>query len=159
MHITDAPFVDTSAADLTHQLGLGQIPALASLTVGAVDLYVLGASHQVRVGDWSETVACLPGRSSHLPAVITSPGYTFTAKVHTYGREGLTARVRELKAHVQGHPNGLVVVFQGDPLALTAMTTTADAVGMHWNTWHVYPQHGQIVTTESWLAPLESGMA
>ncbi|MDQ0923092.1 hypothetical protein QF038_001600 [Pseudarthrobacter sp. W1I19] len=151
MFATDAPFIDTSAADLTHRLGLDKIPALASLQVGDMELHVLGASHQVRVGDWSETVACLPGRPGHLPATIAGPGYTFASSVHTYEKHELAAGVQDLKARVEDDPNGLAVAFKGDDLALTAMTAAATAARLEWMTWHVYPQHGQIVTTRSWV--------
>lgn len=151
MHTTDAPFVDTSAADLAHQLGLGALPALASLRLDGMELHVLGASHQVRVGDWSETVACLPGRPGHLPPAVATPGYRFASHVYEYDRDRLTARVRGIKARAQGHPHGLAVAFQGDALALTAMTAEVTAAGMKWMTWHVYPQHGQIVQTRSTL--------
>jgi hypothetical protein len=151
VHVTDAPFVDTSAADLIHELGLDDLPALATLTAGAAELRVLGASHQVRVGDWTETVACLTGRAGSLPGAAAAPGYTFTSKVGTHSRAGMRARVLGIKARVQRHRHGLAVVFQGDTLALTAMTAASKGSCIEWTTWHVYPQHGQIVHTQSRL--------
>ncbi len=60
----DTRFADSRAADLSLAYGLRPLPALGthSVTLGGltVELRVLGASHQVVLGDWSETVACLP---------------------------------------------------------------------------------------------------
>lgn len=141
--------MDTSAADLTHTLGLGDLPALASRKVGLLDLRVLGASHQVKIGSWTETVACLPGVPGRLPAFSAQRGYTFAAWTHSYDRQELAAEAEAIRRRVLRHINGLLVLFKGDPLALTGLTASVNQEGASWHTWHVYPQASQIVETQS----------
>ncbi|ABK02757.1 conserved hypothetical protein [Arthrobacter sp. FB24] len=150
-HTTSAPFVDTSPADLTYTTAAGELPALATKAVGSVELRVLGASHQVRVGNWMETLACQPGQAPHLPPAATEPGYTFTARVDTLAAGHLATEVAALTEDIGRHPHGLLVAFQGDPLALTGMTAEVTEGSASWTTWHVYPQTLQIVTTHSTL--------
>lgn len=151
MHTTEVPFVDTAPADLTYSTAAAELPALATKTVGPVELRVLGASHQVKVGNWIETLACQHGQLPHLPVYATAPGYTFTARVDTLTAGSLAGEVATLTEAIDRHPHGLLVAFRGDPLALTGMTADVTAQRASWTTWHVYPQTSQIVTTSSTL--------
>ncbi|WDZ86138.1 DUF2617 family protein [Micromonospora cathayae] len=102
-----APYVDTSAGDLSLALGGPELPALHVLDLdlpgGArLRLRLLGASHQVLLTDparpvaapahsgsvparpgagpvpFTETVACLPGRRPDLPATVHEPASGYT---------------------------------------------------------------------------------
>lgn len=151
MHVTAAPFVDTAPADLTYTTAATELPALAVRIIDGVELRVLGASHQVRVGNWIETLACQPGRLPHLPPTAAGPGYTFTSRVDEMTAGQLAAEVAALREAVDLHAHGLLVAFQGDPLALTGMTADVTDQRASWTTWHVYPQTREIVTTHSTL--------
>ncbi|MFY7064271.1 DUF2617 family protein [Nocardiopsis changdeensis] len=161
-----APFVDTRADDLVWALGHPLIDPLAvrSLRFGGtgVELRVLGASHQVVVtsaaGVLVETVACLPGVDGALPgSAERSHGtgrYRFDSRVENLTRTGLARRVDDLHREVADDPGGLLVAFPGDPLAVTALHLDpggahGDGNPLHWRTWHVYPQSGELVTTHS----------
>ncbi|MFL1430561.1 MULTISPECIES: DUF2617 family protein [unclassified Nocardiopsis] len=165
-----APFVDTRAADLVWALGHPLIDPLAvrSLRVAGtgVELRVLGASHQVVVasapGGLVETVACLPGVGGALPGTTERPHgtgrYRFDSRVETLGRTELARRVGDLHREVADDPGGLLVAFPGDPLAVTALHLSLDGARddggrIHWRTWHVYPQSGELVTTHSTVTP------
>ena len=77
-------YTDTRAGDLAWCLGGDPLPALAVRDLrldggrpgasGTLQLRLLGASHQVVIsagpGDCLETVACLPGRRTPLPARV-----------------------------------------------------------------------------------------
>ena len=169
-----APFVDTRAADLVWTLGHPLIDPLAvrPLRVGgtAVELRVLGASHQVAVtsstGVLVETVACLPGTGGALPDSAErshGPGrYRFDSQVETLTRTALARRVEDLHREVADDPGGLLVAFPGDPLAVTALhLSPAGARGgggsLHWRTWHVYPQSGELVSTHSTVSARPPG--
>ncbi|WP_017573074.1 DUF2617 family protein [Nocardiopsis halotolerans] len=174
-----APFVDTSADDLVWTLSHPLVDPLATRTVRVpgvrVELRVLGASHQVVVtpepadgalvadgppahsplaGDpLVETVACLPGCPSDLPDSVERTelaGYRFDSLVESLPRAVLADRVEHLHRQVADSPNGLLVAFPGDPLAVTALYLTLERGGpLHWRTWHAYPQSGELVTTTS----------
>ncbi|WP_042407983.1 DUF2617 family protein [Streptacidiphilus carbonis] len=156
-------YTDTRAGDLAWCLGSKELPALAvlDLRIGPVDLQLrlLGASHQVVLGmesgDCSETVACLPGRRSPLPARVAERvqgrEYEFAARVETWEEQSFAGRAQELLALVENHPYGLAGVFPGDPTAFTALLAGGDAQGIHWRTWHAYPQEGRLVCTRSSL--------
>ncbi|CAL9452283.1 hypothetical protein SUDANB121_02482 [Nocardiopsis dassonvillei] len=159
-----APFVDTRADDLVWTLDHPLVDPLAvrSLRVGGtgVELRVLGASHQVAVaaagGGLVETVACLPGVDGALPGSAEHPAgrYRFDSRVETLARTELARRVERLHREVADDPGGLLVAFPGDPLAVTALHLSLDGAcdhggPLHWRTWHVYPQSGELVTTHS----------
>jgi hypothetical protein len=171
-------YTDTRAGDLAWCLGKEALPALATLDrelggrggrVG-VQLRLLGASHQVLLesarGACSETVACLPGSRSPLPAGVAERvggwEYAFAARVETLSRGCFAGRARELLALVADHPNGLAGTFPGDPLAFTALVVREGPEGggtgtgggrrcVSWLTWHAYPQEGRLVATRSRL--------
>ncbi|WP_033343457.1 DUF2617 family protein [Catenuloplanes japonicus] len=146
------PYADTTASDLSFALGLPAAPALHVLEIPelGLQLRLLGASHQVMMGDLSETVACLPGRRPDLPGAVADDRYRFAAEVHTLSAAEMSAEVSRLRAELSGHPHGLVGQFPGSPDAITALLAYrdgADAVG--WRTWHAYPQTGELVETST----------
>lgn len=166
----EAPYVDTSAGDLSLALGGPELPALHVLDLDLpagcrLRLRLLGASHQVLLhpapptGDpaasavLTETVACLPGRRPELPATVHRPtdGYTFTATVLRPAVGGLSSRVAALRADLADDPYALVGVFPGDPDAVTALAVAPDPTGrtVRWRTWHAYPQTNELVLTET----------
>ena len=164
------PFVDARAADL--RLTAGPVarvplrPALASrpgprFGAYAMELRVLGASHQVVLTGpdttWVETLACgtepdplaFPHRRE-----FRAPGldHLLTVRRVTAGsRADFTERAATAAAQCRAHDDSLVVRFEGDPLAVTAIAATARPHALHWQTWHLYPQTGEIVTSESTL--------
>ena len=156
-------YTDTRAGDLAWCLGGDPLPALAVRDLrldggrpgasGTLQLRLLGASHQVVIsagpGDCLETVACLPGRRTPLPARVAKQvgGWEYEAlPPHDFA-----ARAQELLALVEGHPRGLAGVFPGDPSAFTALVTQGGPDRLLWRTWHAYPQEGQLVCTRSSL--------
>ncbi|GAA4566299.1 DUF2617 family protein [Micromonospora coerulea] len=156
-----APYVDTSAADLSLTIGGPERPALhvRELTLPGgptLRLRLLGASHQVICGALTETVACLPGRPPHLPGTLhdDAAGYRFTATVLRPDDHGLRARVAALRAALADDPYALVGVFPGDLDAVTALSVRPDppAGTVAWRTWHAYPQTNELVLTETVVA-------
>jgi hypothetical protein len=51
---------------------------------------------------------------------------------------------------VGADPRGLVGVFAGD--AFTALRAEPHGAGVRWETWHAYPQTGELVHTTGALA-------
>jgi hypothetical protein len=151
----DTRFADSRAADLSLAYGLRPLPALGTHTVTlgglTVELRVLGASHQVVLGDWSETVACLPDRPGALPAreeqVVGDYVVRFEARCERPADFG--ASVSRVIASCEADPNALVAEFPGSPLAVTALSASPSADGVAWETWHAYPQAGELVYTKS----------
>jgi hypothetical protein len=151
----DTRFADSRAADLSLAYGLRPLPALGTHTVTlgglTVELRVLGASHQVVLGDWSETVACLPGRPGALPAreerLVGDHRVTFEARVDRPADFG--AEVAGVIAACEADPHALVAEFPGSPLAVTALSAAEVDGGVAWVTWHAYPQAGELVYTKS----------
>ncbi|MFI5489290.1 DUF2617 family protein [Micromonospora echinaurantiaca] len=160
-----APYVDTSAADLSLALDDVERPALHVLDLdlpGAVRLRLrlLGASHQVVLrapgAALTETVACLPGRPPELPGALHDErsGYRFTATVLRPAGSGLRDRVAALRADLADDPYALVGVFPGDVDAVTALSVRPDPPDgtLGWRTWHAYPQTNELVLTETVVA-------
>ncbi|HEX5598259.1 MAG TPA: DUF2617 family protein [Micromonosporaceae bacterium] len=158
----NTPYADTTAADLSFALGLPEQPALHVLDLGVggagITLRLLGASHQVVVRfperEIVETVACLPGRDAVLPAVAheRALGYRFTSRVSVLDAERIAVRVGRLRERLADDPYALVGVFPGDLDAITGLQVRAqDPAGplIGWRTWHVYPQTGELVETET----------
>lgn len=160
-------YTDTRAGDLAWRLGSEPLPALAVLDLqlgpSAVQLRLLGASHQVILpgagpdgaGGCSETVACLPGRRSPLPAraaeQVRGWEYEFAARTEELTPHQFARRAQELLTVVADHPYALAGIFPGDPHAFTALVCGRDDTGLHWRTWHSYPQEGRLVCTRSAL--------
>ncbi|MDQ3787651.1 MAG: DUF2617 family protein [Actinomycetota bacterium] len=155
----DTRFADSRAADLSLAYGLRPLPALGTHTVTlgglTVELRVLGASHQVVLGDWSETVACLPDRPGALPAhqeqVVGDHRVTFEARVDRPA--DFAAEVSRVIAACEADPDALVAEFPGSPLAVTALSASTCDGGVAWETWHAYPQAGELVYTKSVVSP------
>ncbi len=157
------PYADVRAAVLTLELGLAPVPALEVLRVplglGVLELRLLGHSHQARAelpgAAFSETVRCGAGRPGGLPArsadAAGSWSYAFAAAVEPLDPTALDL----LAARVAADPRGLVGVFGADPRALTALRAmplppaTGAGRGVAWETWHAYPQSGELVRTRS----------
>ncbi|WP_234320066.1 DUF2617 family protein [Streptomyces sp. SBT349] len=155
-----APYLDTSADQLSFTLGLPPRPALATtrLELGgfAVELRLLGASHQVLAGPVAETLACLPGEPGGGPpeAVdreIDGWRYRFTSRVHHHPPGTFAAVAERLRRATAGRPGALCGVFPGSPGAVTALAARREADRLIWQTWHAYPQTGQIVETRTRL--------
>jgi len=157
----DTRFADSRAADLSLAYGLEPLPALGTHRVtlpGVVlELRVLGASHQVVVGDWSETVACLPDRPGALPereeSVAGGMATTFEAYCHRLDADELAARVASIMLDCEADEHALIGEFPGSPLAVTALRAWSAGDGAAWRTWHAYPQAGELVETLSVVRP------
>jgi hypothetical protein len=153
-------YTDVTAASLCLALDLPPQPALdvAPVDLGGitVELRVLGASHQVLIGDAvSETVACLGGASDPLPERVERPAggltYRFASAVERLAPEALRERAGELRDRAAADPHALAAVFPGSPHALTALSCRRVEGGVAWTTVHLYPGPGEVVTTESVL--------
>ncbi|MCW2958621.1 MAG: hypothetical protein JWP18_1424 [Solirubrobacterales bacterium] len=161
------PYADVRAADLVLALGHPALPAMGEVQVrlGVYDLTlgVLGHSHQALVTApglrLHERVACQPGTPGDLPAArerrTDGHRYAFTSQV-----TALTAGVAaDVCARVAQDPDGLVGIFGDDPDAFTALRAAPERCrggrdGVAWETWHAYPQSGELVlTTGRVLAP------
>jgi hypothetical protein len=155
----DTRFADSRAADLSLAYGLRPLPALGTHTVAlpglTLSLRVLGASHQVVVGDWSETVACLPDRPGALPAAEETVVGDFVVRFRAecLRPTDFATRVRQVIADCEADENALVGEFPGSPLAVTALSARPHGDGAAWQTWHAYPQVGELVWTSSEVTP------
>lgn len=155
-------FTDTRAADLSLAYGLRPLPALGihrvPLPAGELELRVLGASHQVLLGSWSETVACLPDHDGALPAdeetVVAGRRVRFLAHCHRLPATELAARVTAIAGECVADEQALVGEFPGSPLSITALRAWAEPNGTTaWRTWHAYPQAGELVETHTVVRP------
>ncbi|HEX6354336.1 DUF2617 family protein [Actinophytocola sp.] len=155
----DTRFADSRAADLSLAYGLRPLPALGThrVTLGGMtlELRVLGASHQVLLGDWSETVACLPDRPGDLPAreerTVGDHVVRFAASCDRPA--DFASTVARIVAECEADPHALVAEFPGSPLAVTALSAWEAEGGVSWQTWHAYPQVGELVWTSSVVSP------
>jgi hypothetical protein len=151
----DTRFADSRAADLSLAYGLRPLPALGThrVTLGGVtvELRVLGASHQVVLGDWSETVACLPDRPGALPGSSSEVvgDYLVRFEARCDRPADFAATVSRIVADCATDPHSLVAEFPGSPLAVTALSARETPGGVSWQTWHAYPQAGELVWTSS----------
>ncbi|MCE7081038.1 DUF2617 family protein [Streptomyces sp. ST2-7A] len=164
------PYLDTAAEQLAFSLTPERRPAhaVARVDLGgglSAELRLLGASHQVFAGPVTETVACPTGGEPEgdvesLPRAtrrrIAGWGYDFASRVERCDAAGFRRRVAALRAlGAEGRADTLYAVFPGSPDAITALLARP-AGGVPdprpgWDTWHVYPQHRQIVTTRTRL--------
>lgn len=154
-------YSDTRADALGWYLGLRPLRPLAlrPLDLGDVrlELRLLGASHQVLVrsrhGMCSETVACLGGQRTPLPAraaqCVDGWDYEFTSLAEHLAVDRFEARVRSLIAEVEAHPGGIIGAYPGSPYAVTAIVAERRDGVLGWSTWHTYPQERRIVSTRS----------
>ncbi|MFI9615257.1 DUF2617 family protein [Streptomyces sp. NPDC052023] len=154
-----APYLDTDADQLSFALGHPPYTALAvrDVTVGglAVQLRLLGASHQVFAGPIQETVACLPGQAGGLPETAEHEAdgwnYRFGAHVRHFAAAEFRSRVASIRGRAEAHPHALCGIFPGSPEAVTALTVEWRGTGPSWRTWHTYPQSRTIVATHTQL--------
>lgn len=154
-------FADSRAADLSLAFGLPPLRALGTHQVRLhgvdVELRVLGASHQVILGPWSETVACLPDRAAVLPprAEGIEGGLRVQFSAHTLrlSRVDLADRVHGIVADYGADPQALVGDFPGAGFAITALRAWEEKEGTAWRTWHSYPQAGELVETLTMVKP------
>lgn len=152
-------FADSRAADLSLAYGLRPLPALSThrVTLGGMtlELRVLGASHQVVLGDWSETVACLPDRPGALPAreSRTVGDHVVRFEASCDRPADFASTVSRIVATCAADPHSLVAEFPGSPLAVTALSAAETGDGVRWETWHAYPQAGELVWTSTVVSP------
>lgn len=155
-----APFVDVRGETLRWALGLPELPALAVRELTAEDgrqvqLRVLGASHQVVVRRGAqvvvtETVACDLPASAALPGEVDRGGYRFHSAVERHEPAAFAAAVTALVDQLADDPAAIVAEFPGLPHAVTALAArTSGRLG--WQTWHCYPQTGELVSTSTLL--------
>jgi len=151
-------FADSRAADLSLAFGLPPMAAVGTHRVALLpgrelELRLLGASHQVLAGAWSETVACLPEQSVPLPSrqevVVGGLRVRFAAQTLRLSGIGLTDRVSGIIRDCATDAHAIVGEFPGSPLAITAVLAWAEQDGMAWRTWHAYPQAGELVETRT----------
>jgi hypothetical protein len=158
----DAPYADTRAADLRFAVGVSHrpdqrvavgVPHLRELAVDVggvtVELRLLGASHQVRCGAFTETVACLPALSEVVPQEFATPGYRFRSRIRRLDPEAFAAECAALRERAEAEPHALAAVFPGARDALTVLVARPAGGGAAWWTAHAYPQSGELVLTET----------
>jgi hypothetical protein len=164
------PYVDVSACDLSLTLGAAPAAAIeivrASVGGHALELRLLGYSHQVLVAggdELSETVAGRRGAAGALPHEHVDGAYRFRARVERHPAAVYAARASGVLASVAGDRCALAGVFAPPPgelepdrpplPAFTALAAhaLASGAGIAWMTWHGYPQTGEIVVTSSRL--------
>ena len=156
MRVTlSAPYADVRAADLVLELDVPAVLPLeqldARLGAFALQLGVLGHSHQV-VARWggerlTERVACRPGAAGDLPPARqvdrTTHRYAFRAEVGRLDDRRAVALARAIAAD----DRGIVGVFAGADAAFTGLRAATIPGGVRWETWHAYPQTGELVAT------------
>jgi hypothetical protein len=155
-------FVDSRSADLSLAYGLPRLPAVGEHVVRLhgvpVELRLLGASHQVILGAWSETVACLPDRADKLPAresvVENGLSFQFAAQTLQLAGPALSDRVAGIIRDCTLDANAIVGNFPGSPLAITAIRAWEERGGTAWRTWHAYPQARELVETRTVVRPI-----
>lgn len=148
------PYADVRAADLVLAIDAPVVAPLQALELSlgsfAVELGVLGHSHQVVLRgpgvDLVERVACAPGAEGDLPPAreLARDGhrYAFRASVQALEEDAL-----DLARRVAADPHGLVGVFAGAEEAFTGLRVERVDGGVRWETWHAYPQTGELVAT------------
>lgn len=143
----------------------------------ATELRVLGASHQITLcgpdASWMETLAADPTAEPGAgepgageaedgkPAAAAYPmeratrltadlrhGVTVTVDAADT-RSGLACRADEIERRCRAHDTSLIVRFADDPLAFTAIGASTEADVLSWETWHLYPDTREIVTSIS----------
>ncbi|CAB4906851.1 unannotated protein [freshwater metagenome] len=161
----DVPFRDAAASDLAWALEQGGRPPAGLAHVDVVSgpfdlrLHVLGASHAVELvlpdgARVTETVACGidGGRAlEHAPDRVDEHGlrYAFSAHVDAPGTAAVVALADELHRTLAGDPGGIVATFPGAPGAATGLRARPTADGAAWDTWHLYPERGEVVRTRT----------
>lgn len=166
MTLLDVPFADVRGDTLRWTLAPIPCSPLASRTVDlgsglTVTLSVLGASHQVVVRRHDrpllhETIACGIAEAAPLPATHAVGGYRLATHVGEMGPEELASQASRLVERLSERTEAVVAHFPGDPHAVTALALEkVSARQITWNTWHTYPQTGEIVATTTSYRPEE----
>lgn len=166
MTLLDVPFADVRGDTLRWTLTPIPCTPLASRTVDLgngleVTLSVLGASHQVVVRRHGqpllhETIACGIAEAAPLPGAHATGGYRLASHVGEMGPEELAAQASRLVERLEGRTDAVVAHFPGDPHAVTALALEkVTDQQITWNTWHTYPQTGEIVATITSYRPEE----
>jgi len=158
----ELPYVDGCAGDLVLALGAPSQPGLGVLRsrcgVYEAELRLLGSSHQalIRAPGYrlSELVACQPGEGGSLPAHADlqrgGRRYEFRALVRKLAHEDYARAAASVVARLTTARDGLVGLFPGPADAFTALRFAPTPEGeLAWETWHGYPQTGELVTTMS----------
>jgi hypothetical protein len=165
--LLDVPFADVRGDTLRWTLAPITCTPLASRTVNlgsglTVTLSVLGASHQVVVRRHDrpllhETIACGIAEAAPLPDAHAAGGYRLVSHVEEMGPGELAAQASRLVERLSGRTDAVVAHFPGDPHAVTALALDGFVGGREitWNTWHTYPQTGEIVATTTSYRPEE----
>lgn len=167
----DVPFRDAQAADLAWSLQPGAVaPAsLTRMTVprrgpARVTLHVLGASHAVEVALAGEVLltevvayGAPHGRAlDEAPAELVRDGfrYRFASMVERHASAEMASVAAELQGALEGRADALLATFPGVPGAVTALRATPAADGAGWESWHLYPERGEVVRTSTLIAPV-----
>lgn len=161
----DVPYADVRGDELRWALGLPARAPLAGRTVRLDDgreiaLHVLGASHQVLVRRGrdvllSETVACDLTGAESLPASAGTLGYCFSSAIAQLPPTTFAERVDHLVRELADDPAAIVAGFPGAPYAVTAIALSTEGPTLTWQTWHAYPQSGELVHTTTHLDATE----
>lgn len=155
------PFKDSHAGQLSFSLHAPRLPAehVQQCVVDRfeIELRVLSASHQIVVrhadGELIETVACLPGDGSLPRRRRTCRGaltHEIVSRTSQHEATELHRIVARLVARAQTGDRVLVGRFPGSSDAITAIELQDGAPG-GWQTWHAYPDRGELVWTRSWI--------
>lgn len=154
--ILEVPYADTGAHQLCLSFEEPLLPALASVHCAfervGLTLRLLGASHQVSVvgggTEIVETLACLPGRPPTLPPSNDTGSISFRSRIERHDCASLAALTAQVTAQAAG-PHSLIGHYPGHPNAFTAIIATDLGHRARWDTWHAYPQTGDVVITSS----------
>ncbi|ADD40574.1 DUF2617 family protein [Stackebrandtia nassauensis] len=168
----DVPFADSSVNDLRFLDRAPALPVLGALEFphpvpgGHLTLRLLGASHQAEVwtpegGVYAETVACLPGEGSPVPASHTTTvgpwSFWFSSQVRALSAEEFSARCAELRSRARDWENTILVgEFPGHPDAMTFLDASSQlpGYGRGWSTVHCYPEEQRMVLTHTVAMPV-----
>lgn len=170
------PYQDVSAGELSWSLDAPDQPPLhtrchSAESLGAelaVEVRILGASHQILVRDLAglllcrETVACREDGSGSLPVAIErelDEGYRYEVRceVRSVVAPHFPAWATALSDYAEDIPTATVALFPDLPNAVTAVVVEPLPSTLHgvlWRTWHTYPQPdggGDIVATRTLL--------
>lgn len=158
------PYADTAHDQLTFALDEPLLPALSTRELADVagpgvhlSLRLLGASHQAVLrtpdGELTETLACLAGRSPHLPREVdervAGVRYRFAVSVDALSENDFSDAIAGVRREVEPSPYGLVGVFPGHDEAVTALLVEPGGGRVAWRTWHAYPQTRHLVATRT----------
>lgn len=178
MHILDVEPVDVTPDALTLTVGGTAPRALADVTLthprgrSRITLAVLGSSHAVTITGagpeadspmrLTEEVSCRAGATHAIPLPCRrrEGRYGIDAIVDRRGESAVRSLAASLRDAATGEiaddgsgTTTLCGVFPGDDAALTAIACEPRDDGWAWRTWHLYPETGAVVTTESEWTP------